>query len=207
MIPFPQKKYACILADPPWHFKMYSKKGYTTKSAEGQYDTMTLEDIKDLPVGEIADKNCFLFLWATFPMIREAIEVMGAWGFEYKTGGAWAKMTKNGKHAFGTGYVLRSAAELFLIGTKGRVQILNRSTRNIIADTVREHSRKPDSQYKIIEDLVAGPRIELFARQHRDGWDCWGNQTDKFTSEPETERNCEIMAEPDLFSILEGITA
>lgn len=180
MIEFPNKKYSCILADPPWKFKTYSAKGITAKGAEGQYPCMTLDDIKALPVSEIAAKDCFLFLWATFPMLPEALEVMKEWGFKYKTGASWIKKTKNGKIAFGTGYILRSASELLLVGTRGNPKVLNKSTRNFIDGVVREHSRKPDSQYAFIENLVGGERIELFARQSWNGWDCWGNETDKF---------------------------
>ena len=180
MTDFPNKKYACILADPPWKFKTYSAKGITAKGAEGQYPCMTLDEIQRLPVASIADKDCFLFLWATFPMLPEALSVMAAWGFKYKTGASWHKTTKNGKDAFGTGYIFRSAAELLLVGTRGKPRVLNRSMRNVIHGVVREHSRKPDSQYKMIESLCSGERIELFARQNVSGWDCWGNETNKF---------------------------
>ena len=180
MTDFPNKKYACILADPPWKFKTYSAKGITAKGAEGQYPCMTLDEIQRLPVASIADKDCFLFLWATFPMLPEALSVMAAWGFTYKTGAAWIKRTKNGKTAFGTGYIFRSATELLIVGTRGKPRVLNRSTRNVIHGVVREHSRKPDSQYEMIESLCSGERIELFARQNVSGWDCWGNETNKF---------------------------
>ena len=185
MIPFPNKRYNVILADPPWRFKLYSAKGVNKKSANGQYDTMTLNDLKALPVADIAAKDCCLFMWATFPMLREAFEVMDAWGFSYKSGGAWPKTTKNGKDAFGTGYIFRSAAEVFLVGTKGHVKPMNRSTRNVLHGVVREHSRKPDEQYPFIENLFGGERIELFARQSRQGWDCWGNDTEHFNQQGE----------------------
>lgn len=113
-------------------------------------------------------------------MLREALELMDAWGFKYKSGGAWHKKTTNGKTAFGTGYIFRSAAELFLVGTHGKPAIKNRSTRNLIEEATREHSRKPDSTYGIIENLFEGPYLELFARSKRSGWESWGNQTDKF---------------------------
>lgn len=180
MIPFPNKKYSVILADPPWKFQTFSAKGITTKGAEGNYSCMPIEEIQQMPVADLADKDCFLFMWATFPLLPEALATMAAWGFKYKTGASWHKTTKNGKDAFGTGYVFRSAAELLLVGTRGKPKTLNRSTRNVIHGVVREHSRKPDSQYEMIESLCSGERIELFARQHRTGWDCWGNETDKF---------------------------
>lgn len=180
MTDFPSKKYACILADPPWKFKTYSPKGITAKGAESHYPCMTLDEIQRLPVADIADKDCFLFLWATFPMLPEALATVEAWGFTYKTGAAWIKRTKNGKTAFGTGYIFRSAAELLLVGTRGHPKTLNRSTRNVLQGVVREHSRKPDEQYALIESLCVGERIELFARQTVDGWDCWGNEKNKF---------------------------
>lgn len=124
------------------------------------------------------DSVCFM--WAVWPKIHEALELMEAWGFKYKTGGAWHKKTVNGKSSFGTGYLLRSASEPFLIGTLGQPIIKNRSTRNIIDAVVREHSRKPDCTYGLIEGLFDGPYLELFARHKRPGWSVWGNQTDKF---------------------------
>lgn len=175
-----EKKYDVILADPPWKYRNWSKRG-EGKSAACHYDTMAVDDIMRLPVGNIAAKDSVLFMWATFPLLPQAFAVMRAWGFDYKTGGAWAKKTKNGKDAFGTGYIFRSAAELFLVGTRGHVSPLNRKTRNIINAVAREHSRKPDEQYELIENLFPGTnRIELFARQHREGWDVFGNETDKF---------------------------
>lgn len=175
-----EKKYDVILADPPWKYRNWSKRG-EGKGAAAQYDTMAVDDIMRLPVGNIAAKDSVLFMWATFPLLPQAFAVMRAWGFDYKTGGAWAKKTKNGKDAFGTGYIFRSAAELFLVGTRGHVSPMNRKTRNIINAVAREHSRKPDEQYELIENLFPGTnRIELFARQHREGWDVFGNETDKF---------------------------
>jgi N6-adenosine-specific RNA methylase IME4 len=138
-------------------------------------------------------------MWACFPLLRQAVDLMREWGFAYKTGGPWVKRGSKAGLAFGTGYVLRSAAELFLIGTKGQPTIKNRSTRNvlmtgdqpaslddidsIIVDSLRrEHSRKPDEMIPLIENLFDGPYLELFARTQRPGWSVWGNQTDKFTT-------------------------
>ncbi|WP_085908303.1 MT-A70 family methyltransferase [Kiloniella majae] len=176
---FPTKKYSVIYADPAWSFKAYSNKGLK-KSPQSHYDCMSLNDLKALPVSDIAEKDCVLFMWATFPMIHQALELIGAYGFTYKTGGVWHKKTKHGKTAFGTGYIFRSAAELLLVATKGKPKALNRSTRNVIEAQVREHSRKPDCTYELIENLYTGPFIELFARQRRAGWDAWGNQLEKF---------------------------
>ena len=175
--------YHAILADPPWRFGLRSVKG-EEKSPQAQYDCMALDDIKALPVGQLARDHCWLMLWATWPMIREALEVMDAWGFTYVTGGSWAKQSKTGaKWAFGTGYVMRSADEPFLIGRIGNPPIRTRSLRNLIVAPVREHSRKPDAQYDHVEQLAHGPYAELFSRTSRTGWDSWGNQTGRFTAE------------------------
>lgn len=176
---FPTRQYGVIYADPPWSYQNWSAKG-EHKGAAAQYDCMSLDDLKRLPVDFCAAPDSVLFMWATFPMLPEAVDLMRAWGFTYKSGGAWHKKTKHGKSAFGTGYIFRSAAELFLVGTRGAPKGLNRSTRNIIEAPVREHSRKPDCTYDLIEGLFSGPYLELFARQRRPGWDAWGNQVDKF---------------------------
>ena len=181
----PLFSYSAIIADPPWQFKNYSAKG-EGKSAAAHYSCMDLPAIKEMPVGDLAAPDCLLMLWATAPMLPHAFEVMKCWGFQYKTMGTWAKQSKTGKAwHFGTGYCLRSASEPFLIGTIGRPQYQSRSVRNLIVAPVREHSRKPDTQYDMMESLIpTGRRIELFARQSRKGWDCWGNQTDKFNACP-----------------------
>lgn len=173
--------YRTILADPPWRFTLHSEAG-EEKSPQAQYACMALPDIAALPVGQLAHPDgCALVMWATFPMLPEALDVMRAWGFAFVTGGAWAKQSSTGaKWAFGTGYVLRSAAELFLIGKRGDVSPLNRSTRNLLVAPVREHSRKPDQFRTDIEALFPGPRAELFARERAPGWDAWGNEVGKF---------------------------
>lgn len=177
----PPGPYACLLSDPPWSFKTFSAKGHA-KSAHAQYGCMSRADLNALPVQEIAAKDSVMFMWATFPMLPDAVALMAAWGFTYKTGGAWAKQSKTGaKWAFGTGYIFRSAAELLLVGTRGKPEWTSRSERNLWAAPVREHSRKPDCVHETIERLTVGPRLELFAREARPGWDVWGNQTDKFS--------------------------
>ena len=178
---FPNKKYGVIYSDPPWSFNNFSKKG-EKKNAKFHYECMDLDDMKAMAcdLHGICKKDCVLFMWATFPMLPEAIELMKAWGFEYKTGAAWHKKTKHGKTAFGTGYIFRSASELLLVGTKGKPKPKNRSTRNIIEGKIREHSRKPDEVATMIENLYDGEYFEMFSRTKREGWDVWGNQTDKF---------------------------
>ncbi len=180
--------YDLILADPATRFETYSAKG-EGKSPQAHYPTMSWDELAALRPGRLGRGDCLLWLWACWPTLRESIALMEAWGFRYVTGGAWHKRSKHGKSAFGTGYVMRSATEPFLIGTLGS-PLTARNVRNVIEtqdldviDAVRrEHSRKPDEQYAMCEQLV--PRglrfVELFARQQHPGWDVWGNQTDHF---------------------------
>lgn len=176
--------YSLIMADPPWKMGTWSEKGATKKGARGQYDCQPLDWIKSLPVGDVlAAENSILWLWATNPMLPQALEVLTAWGFEFKTAGHWAKRTTHGKLAFGTGYILRCAGEPFLIGTKGKPKT-SRSVRSVIEGPLREHSRKPDEAFTAAEKLMPeARRIEVFARQSRLGWDVWGNQIDHFDGE------------------------
>lgn len=176
------KKYSIIYADPPWQYgdklKIKGAAGYT-RGAESFYPTMKLQDIKDLPVSKIATDDCILFLWVTMPLLDKGFEVMRSWGFEYKTCGfCWVKRTKNGKIHLGMGHYTRGNAELCLIGVKKKKpKILTRGMSQIIESQIREHSRKPDEiREKIVELCGDIPRVELFARQKCDGWDCWGNE-------------------------------
>lgn len=183
-------KYGAILADCPWAYDMRSEKGYA-KSPEAHYDTMPLDEIKKLPVGHLAGPDCYLFMWSTWPHLFQALEVMDAWGFEYVTGGSWTKRTPKGKVCFGTGYVLRSATEPFLVGKIGSPRPASRSERNLILapedipnaiEAVRrEHSRKPPQMREMIERLVPSAFCcELFAREEWPGHDVWGNEVGKF---------------------------
>lgn len=168
-----------VMADPPWRFENYSARGQG-KGAARHYATMSLAEIQELPVSQIAAPNCLLFLWATWPMINDALAVITAWGFTYKSGGVWNKRTKNGLPAFGTGYLLRSACEPFLIGTRGRVTH-SKSHRNQFDGLAREHSRKPESAYDWCESYMPDARrVELFSRTRRRGWIMWGNEVGKF---------------------------
>ncbi len=179
LAPLPPLSFDLIMADPPWQYKNYSRKG-EHKGAAAQYDCMTLEEIKALPVGHLASPNAVLILWATNPLLRRAFGVMKAWGFEFKTAGHWVKKTKNGKLAFGTGYLLRAAGEPFLVGTIGSPKV-TKSCRSVIEGLAREHSRKPEEAYQWAEQLMPhARRVELFSRQTRPGWSAWGNETSKF---------------------------
>ena len=171
--------YGVILADPPWTFATYSRKG-KGRSAEAHYDCMSLMDIKARPVGDWAAPDCALFLWATDPSLPQALEVMAAWGFVYKTVAfTWAKTTKDGTgFPIGCGYWTRANPEQCLLATSGRPQRLSRAVPQLILAPRREHSRKPDEAYERIEALVPGPYLELFAREQRTGWDSWGSEVE-----------------------------
>lgn len=167
------QKYGAIIVDPPWTFKARSAKGLG-KSPQAHYECMSLVDILTLPVGTAALPSSMCFLWITAPFLNVGGDVLSAWGFTFKTAGAWAKRTKHGKPGFGTGFLLRSAAEFWMVGTRGNPPINSRSVRNLIDAPLREHSRKPDALYGMVEALTAGPYLELFATRRRKGWTTWG---------------------------------
>ncbi len=171
--------YDLIMADPPWRFELYSEKG-EEKSAQSHYRTMTLDEIRDLPVAGLAKPDSLLWLWATAPMLDLQISVLKAWGFEFKTSGVWVKTTVNSKVAFGTGYVLRNAHEPFLIGTRGNPETA-RNVRSVVMGRVRSHSQKPEEAFQAAERLMPkAHRIELFSRTTRQDWDAWGDEAGKF---------------------------
>ncbi|MBN7764089.1 DNA methyltransferase [Nitratireductor aquibiodomus] len=168
-----------IMADPAWTFELRSGKG-EGKSAQAQYRCQSLDEIKALPVLDLAAPDALLWLWATNPMLPQALEVLNAWGFTFKTAGAWGKTTVNGKLAFGTGYIFRSAHEPILIGTRGEPKT-TKSVRSLIMGQAREHSRKPEEAYRAAEQLMpCARRIELFSRTNRPGWTVWGDEAGKF---------------------------
>ena len=176
----PSGPFDCILADPPWKFRTYGPHN-NQKSPEKHYDTMTLEDIKAMPVASLAARDCWLIMWTTWPCLPQALEVLDAWGFAYKSGGAWAKQTSTGRAwQFGTGYVFRSASEPLIVASRGKPKWHSKSERNLWVAPVREHSRKPDCVHEMIERACVGRKLELFSRQTRPGWRSWGNQTDRF---------------------------
>lgn len=176
MIKLPNKKYKIIYADPAWTFKTWSKKG---NGRSPKYDLMTIEDIKKMPVNNIADKNCILFIWVTYPLLKQGLDTIEAWNFKYKTCGfSWIKKNKKSDSLFwGLGYYTRSNNEICLLATKGSPKRISTRVHQVVLDKVREHSRKPDCvREKIVQLCGDLPRIELFARQKVDGWDCWGNE-------------------------------
>lgn len=173
------KKYGVIYADPPWSFKTYSYKG-KGRSAERHYPTMRKEDIQRLPIERISEKNSVLFLWVTAPCLIEGIELITAWGFTYKTVAfTWIKQNKKSDGIFtGMGYYTRSNAEYCLLATKGKgLQRISRSVSSVVLSHIEWHSKKPDEVRKRIVELFGEiPRIEMFAREQANGWDCWGNE-------------------------------
>lgn len=174
------KKYSIIYADPSWRYKVYSKKGLG-RSAESHYPTMELEDIQALPVGELADTDCVLFMWTTIPLLKDCFSVMKAWGFEYKTVAfVWIKQNRKSDSLFwGMGHWTRANAEFCMLATKGRPKRKSAGVHQVIISHIEEHSKKPDIvRHKIIELVGDLPRVELFAREKADGWDAWGNEVD-----------------------------
>ena len=173
------KKYQIIYADPAWNFNFKKRKGLSNKAKDKLYPTMKGKDIIDLPIKDIADDNCILFLWVMNSEIPLALKVIDGWGFTYKTVAfTWVKTTKNTYH-FGGGNWTRSNPEQCLLATKGNIKRLSASVRNLIISPLREHSRKPDEIRNNIIELVGDlPRVELFARQKTEGWDVWGNEVE-----------------------------
>lgn len=175
-IEIPTKKYSILYADPPWNYNDHGCRG----AAAYHYPCMKLSDIAALPVPKLTAEDCALFLWATYPMIREALQLMEAWGFTYKSlAFQWIKTypKSTDKYFFGLGRWTRSNTEPCLLGVKGKPQRVSASVSQLIVSPVRRHSQKPDeAREKIVELMGDLPRLELFAREQAPGWDCWGNE-------------------------------
>lgn len=173
-------KYATILADPPWKFSNSTGKVSPEHKRLYRYPSMTLSEIEQLPVQCITDNRAHLYLWVPNALLSYGLSVMKAWGFEYKTNIVWYKVRKDGgPDRRGVGFYFRNVTEILLFGVKGKnVRTLKpgRTQPNVIVARKREHSRKPDEQYNIIESCSWGPFMELFARHKRRGWDSWGNE-------------------------------
>lgn len=188
-----KKNYNVILADPPWTHTTFSPKGLEGRPQH--YPRMTLSEINAIPVDEWAAKDCHLFLWTTGVHLEQAFEVIKAWGFQYSgMGFVWIKLNKNAPIMetrgiqlialndlfMGGGYTTRKNAEFCLLARRGKPQRLDKKIHEVIVEQRREHSRKPEESYKRIKKYAAGPRLEMFARQKRAGFDAWGNETNKF---------------------------
>jgi N6-adenosine-specific RNA methylase IME4 len=192
----PRNHFKAILADPPWRFETWNKATAVKRRGSGtnvcaavHYSTMTIEDICALPVADIAATDCCLFLWISWPMLPDALRLIKAWGFKFKTCAFdWMKAHNGQIEMFrddadalmGMGYWTRANSEPCLLATRGNPKRLDAGVRMGIIEPRREHSRKPDCVHGRIERLVSGPYLELFARQSRPNWTVWGNQTTRF---------------------------
>jgi N6-adenosine-specific RNA methylase IME4/ParB-like chromosome segregation protein Spo0J len=167
------QRYPIILADPPWAYRLYNEESASSRAAAEHYPTMKLDEICALPVPDLATEAAALFLWTTAPHLQESFQALASWGFEYKTNAVWVK------DKIGLGHFIRGQHELLLIATRGDMPCPLSANRppSVIAAPRREHSRKPDEAYALIEQMYPElPKIELFARQARPGWAAWGNE-------------------------------
>jgi N6-adenosine-specific RNA methylase IME4 len=170
------------MADPPWRFQNATGKVAPEHRRLNRYQTMSMEDIHALPIAHIADETSHLYVWAPNALLPHGLSVMQAWGFTYKSNIVWHKIRKDGgSDGRGVGFYFRNVTEIILFGVRGknaRTLAPGRSQVNMIETRKREHSRKPDEQYEIIEACSPGPYLELFGRGVRKGWTTWGNQAD-----------------------------
>ena len=187
------QKFATILADPPWQFSNRTGKMAPEHKRLQRYPTMKLSEIKSLPVNRVVAETAHLYLWVPNALLAHGLEVMESWGFEYKTNVIWYKVRKDGgPDRRGVGFYFRNVTELMLFGVKGknaRTLKPGRTQPNIIVSRKREHSRKPDEQYEIIESCSWGPFLEMFARGSRKGWVSWGNQAEDYYPDWDTYNN------------------
>jgi N6-adenosine-specific RNA methylase IME4 len=178
------KQYKTILADPPWQFQNRTGKVAPEHKRLERYPTLSLQEIKEIPVSLVSSEQSHLYLWVPNALLKEGLEVMSAWGFEYKTNIIWHKVRKDGEpDGRGVGFYFRNTTEIVLFGIRGKLRTLKpgRSQVNIIKSRKREHSRKPDELYKLIEQCSPGPFLELFARGQRPNWDQWGNEVEDYS--------------------------
>lgn len=194
------QRFHTVLADPPWRFQNKTGKVAPEHKRLSRYGTMTLDDIKALPVSQITVEPAHLYLWVPNALLPEGLQVMAAWGFLYKSNIVWHKIRKDGgPDGRGVGFYFRNVTELLLFGVRGkdaRTLAAGRRQVNIIKSRKREHSRKPDETYEMIESCSLGPYLELFARGSRPGWMTWGNQADDYSPDWPTYRNHSQSASP-----------
>jgi N6-adenosine-specific RNA methylase IME4 len=175
-------RFGTILADPPWQFQNRTGKIAPEHKRLSRYETMSLDEICELPVSDVAADPAHLYLWVPNALLPDGLKVMEAWGFRYISNIVWHKVRKDGgSDGRGVGFYFRNVTEILLFGVRGknaRTLYPGRSQVNMIQSRKREHSRKPDEQYKIIEGCSWGPRLEMFSRGSRVGWTVWGKQAD-----------------------------
>jgi len=186
-------RFATVLADPPWRFQNRTGKIAPEHGRLSRYGTMSLDEICALPVSTVTSDTAHLYLWVPNALLPEGLDVLRAWGFQYKSNLVWHKIRKDGgPDGRGVGFYFRNTTELLLFGTRGknaRTLAPGRRQVNIIRTQKREHSRKPDELYEIVESCSQGPFLELFARGSRPGWTTWGNQADDYTPDWATYAN------------------
>lgn|SRR5208337_1005319 len=178
------RKYGVIYADPPWSFRNWSAKG-TGRNAVSHYDCLDFGALSALPVADMAADDCALFVWAVDPLLPRALDLIERWGFAYKTVAFyWVKLNAKPKHDAdfftGLGYWTRANPEQCILATRGKPRRKAKDVRRLVVERRREHSRKPDCVRERIERLLGGPYLELFGRETKSGWDCWGNQAGLF---------------------------
>ena len=178
------KKFYTVLADPPWQFQNRTGKMAPEHKRLNRYSTMTLDDILALPVASVLQEAAHCYLWVPNALLPEGLKVLEAWGFQYKSNIIWHKVRKDGgPDGRGVGFYFRNTTEIILFGIRGkhaRTLAPGRSQVNILRTQKREHSRKPDETYELIEACSPGPFLEMFARGSRPGWTTWGNQADEY---------------------------
>ena len=176
------KKYKTILADPPWQYNNKTGKSAPEHKRLRRYSTMDMDSLKAMRpmIDDLTAEDCHLWMWCTWPMIQNGLDLMAVWGFQYKTGIPWLKVAKNGEpDGRCMGFYGRVVTEMILFGVRSKSTYRTKpphNTKNIIIAQKQAHSEKPDDQYSLIESQSHGPYIELFARKSRDGWDCWGDE-------------------------------
>ncbi len=190
-------KFGTILADPPWRFMNRTGKMAPEHKRLARYETLTTEEIKAIPVSNIAAKQSHLYLWVPNALLAEGLAVMEAWGFTYKTNLVWYKVRKDGgPDGRGVGFYFRNVTELVLFGVRGslRTAAAGRRQVNLFSTRKREHSRKPDELYEIIEQCSPGPYLELFARKKEPGWHQWGNEIpEDYSAKKPSQREAQLV--------------
>lgn len=179
-----KSKFKTILADPPWRFANSTGKVAPEHKRLSRYPTLSFDEIYELPVNLIAEPESHLYLWVPNALLAQGLETMKRWGFTYKTNIIWYKIRKDGgPDGRGVGFYFRNVTEMVLFGIKGKMRTLSpgRTQVNIMKTRKREHSKKPDELYKIIESCSPGPYLELFARGKKEGWTLWGNQSEEYS--------------------------
>jgi N6-adenosine-specific RNA methylase IME4 len=195
------RRFATVLADPPWRFVNRTGKMAPEHRRLSRYGTMELEEIAALPVAEVLAETAHLYLWVPNALLPEGLRILSAWGFTYKSNLVWHKVRQDGgSDGRGVGFYFRNVTELVLFGTRGRsarTLAPGRRQVNLLASRKREHSRKPDELYPIVEACSPGPRLELFARGTRPGWTGWGDQAEDYAISWDTYAHHSRQAPPD----------